>query len=118
MTLFASRARSDAVRSLDVHKLDRRSWRVTDSSRTGSPETRIVGFIERLRSDRYEVLWLTPPIGWAYFASFDSALEALEDRETFLGTIEASRDPAVEAARPLFRHRIVRRSTFRNARED
>ncbi len=73
---------------LDVVRVDRRCWRVSDPSIVASDHRRLTGFIERLDHDRYEVLWSGAPIGGAYVASFALALGALADRTDSGGATE------------------------------
>ena len=117
MTLFASR-RAPAVAAsvetatlLEVVRLDRTSWRISDSSIDASDPARIMGFIERLASDRFEVLLLVLPTGWAYVDTFGHALMAFSDRPRFEGQLEPQRDPDIEVPEPPLFHRIKRRST-------
>ena len=76
-----------------------------------SDPARIMGFIERLAHDRFEVLLMVAPTGWAYVDSFGYALVAFSDRSRFEGKLESQRDSDIEAPEPPLFHRIKRRST-------
>ena len=57
----------------------------------------LLGYVERLEHDRYEVLWLAAPVTWAFVASFEDALAAVADRTQVSGAIQPQRDPAIAA---------------------
>ena len=57
---------------LEVVRLSRTDWRVSERN---VPE-QLLGYIERQRADRYEVLWMTDPMHWGYAGSFEEALAA------------------------------------------
>ena len=80
-----------SVAVLHVVRLNRAEWRICDTARDEGDPLRLLGYIERLRRDEYEVLWLVPPVGWSYVSSFGSALAALGDRSRFDGEIVARR---------------------------
>ena len=80
-----------SVAVLEVIRLNRSEWRVSDSARSDGDPLRLLGYIERLSRDEYEVLWLVPPLGWSYVSSYGSALAALGDRSRFDGQIVARR---------------------------
>ncbi|NYF09015.1 hypothetical protein HDC94_000171 [Leifsonia sp. AK011] len=114
MSLFASRT-APAVPvatsvPLEVIRLDHSSWRISNSLIDPADHARIMGFIERLERDRFEVLLLTPPTGWAYVESFGLALSAFTNREHFQGEIEGQRDADIEPPEPSLFHRVKRRS--------
>lgn len=100
MTLFASRKaptpESPTVTPLEVIRLDRSTWRISNAAVDPSDPARIMGFIERLERERFEVLLLVLPIGWAYVENFGQALLAFSDRERFRGVIEPQREHALE----------------------
>lgn len=97
---------------LEVVRLDKTSWRVSDPSIDERGSARLLGYLERLARDRYEVLWLDSPVCWAYVASFKLALAALAARTEFSGVIEPERlpTPAVARAMGLPRYRRRERS--------
>lgn len=114
MTLFASRkapaAPANTSIPLEVIRLDHSSWRISNSLIDPSDPARIMGFIERLERDRFEVLLLTPPTGWAYVDTFGLALSAFTNREHFEGEIEGQRDADIDPPEPSLFHRVKRRS--------
>jgi hypothetical protein len=65
-------------------------WR---ASATGEPD-QLLGYIERQRGDRYEVLWMTDPMRWGYAGSFEEALAAFGDSSRFNGEIVEERESA------------------------
>lgn len=76
---------------LEVLRLARKEWRVSDTRfKDGEPD-RLLGFIERLSRFHYEVQWVGHTPGWAYMRSFDLALAALASRGEFDGTILSGR---------------------------
>ena len=104
MTLHEIHSLSNVAAGIEVIRLDRTAWRISNSFIDQGDPDRLLGYIERLESDRYEVLWLAPPISWAYVDSFELALAAVADRPHFSGTIEPERDQATRAgATALFR---------------
>ena len=108
MTLQETQAFSTKNGGLEIVRLDRTGWRVSDPTIDERDPRRLIGYIERLESNRYEVLWLVSPISWAYVDSFEHALTALEDRSHFPGTVEPQRDPTLTfshapASKPLRR---------------
>ncbi len=79
--------------ALEVIRLNRAEWRVSDLALPGGDPLRLLGYVERLARDEYEVLWIKPPLGWSYVSSFGGALAALADRRRFTGEIVARRAP-------------------------
>jgi hypothetical protein len=79
--------------SLEVVRLGRTEWRISDTS---EPE-RLLGYIERQRPRRFEVLWMTDPMRWGYAESFGEALVAFGDSARFTG--ETFLERAVPVAR-------------------
>lgn len=84
---------------LEVTRLDRTSWRVSDPSSVRQDADRLLGYIQCLERGRYEMLWMALPVGWAYVESFDEALAGIAHRADFGATILLDLDPA-EARRP------------------
>jgi hypothetical protein len=80
-------ARNQSVAGVELVRLGRTDWRVTDAAH---PD-RLLGYIERQRSGRFEVMWMTDPIRWGYAASFDDALAAFGDSVLFAGEISERR---------------------------
>lgn len=58
----------------------------------------LLGYVERLKRDRFEVLWVAEPIGWAYVESFDDALATIGDRAGFAGEIRVRREALAKAS--------------------
>jgi hypothetical protein len=100
--------------SLEVVKLGRTEWRISDAAEP----MRLLGFIERQRAGRFEVVWMSDPMRWGYADSFDAALLAFGDSARFTGEIAANRtlDADRDRASALFgsRRRIaaVHRATW------
>jgi hypothetical protein len=94
-------ARRQPFDGLDVVRLSRTDWRV---SKRAEPE-QLLGYIERQRGDRYEVLWMTDPMRWGYAPSFEDALVAFGDSARFTGEILAERAVSTASARPVRSHR-------------
>jgi hypothetical protein len=71
-----------ALSDLDVVRLSRTDWRV---SRAGTP-VQVLGYIERQRVDRYEIVWMTDPTRRGYATSFDDgSTMVLPARRTSVG---------------------------------
>jgi hypothetical protein len=102
MTILARGIVDPANDWLEVLRLDRKDWRISDARVEKSEPRRLLGYIERLRRDRYEILWLTEPVGWAYATSFDLALAAFAHRDQFAGTVSPQRDPSLAS---FYHHR-------------
>lgn len=104
MTLQEVRSLSNVTPGIEVIRLNRTNWRISKSSIDQSDSGRLLGYIERLDSDRYEALWLVAPMSWAYVESFELALAAVIDRPRFSGIIEPEHGPAPRAGNTaLFR---------------
>ena len=104
MTLQEIRPLSNVDAGIEVIRLHRTAWRISNSFIDEGEPGRLLGYIERLENDRYEVLWLAAPISWAYVDSFELALAAVTDRPHFSGIIEPERDLATGAGNTaLFR---------------
>jgi hypothetical protein len=72
---------------VSIVRLGRTDWRVSSAA---DPDE-LLGYIERQRSGRYEVVWMADPMRWGYVATFDEALSALRDSARFLGDVFAER---------------------------
>ena len=104
MTFHEASSLLESTAWLEVIRLDRTGWRISNSSIGQGDPDRLLGYIERLSSDRYEVLWLAAPISWAYVSSFELALAAVADRPHYSGIVEPERDPVTRAGNSaLFR---------------
>lgn len=84
--------------SLDVVRLARGEWRVSDAA---DPDI-LLGFIERQAAGRFEVVWMTDPMRWGYADSFDAALVAFGDSVRFSGEVLPQRARAVERGTDMF----------------
>jgi hypothetical protein len=73
--------------SIDVRRLGRSEWRISDASDL----ERVLGFIERQASDRFEIVLMSDPVRWAYVESFESALLAFGDSGRFGGELLSHR---------------------------
>lgn len=111
MTLHEAGSLVNGTAWLEVIRLNRTAWRISNSSISQGDPDRLLGYIERLSSDRFEVLWLGAPISWAYVTSFEVALAAVADRSQFSGIIEPERDPATRAANTALFRPLRRRQT-------
>lgn len=81
--------------SLEVVRLGRTEWRVSEASE----RAQLLGFIERQRRDRFEILWMSEPIRWGYAKTFDSAIVAFGDTASFTGEISLERSPLLPIQR-------------------
>lgn len=111
MTLHEAGSLVNGTAWPEVIRLNRTAWRISNSSISQGDPDRLLGYIERLSSDRFEVLWLGAPISWAYVTSFEVALAAVSDRSHFSGIIEPERDPATRAANTALFRPLRRRQT-------
>lgn len=109
MTLQEVRSPANSTVGLEVIRLDRTGWRISNSFIKDGVPGRLLGYIERLDRDRYEVLWIAAPISWAYVNSFELALAAVADRLQFNGIVEPERDPAARAGSIALFHPVRRR---------
>lgn len=80
--------------ALEVVRLGRTEWRVSEAS-----DRALLGFIERQRRDRFEILWMSEPLRWGYATTFDSALVAFGDTPNFTGEISPRRTPLLPMQR-------------------
>lgn len=80
-------AEASASLALEVDRLERGTWRVSDPEIDEYDSRRIVGYIERLSLHHFEVMWLAPPISWAYLGTFKLALAAISDRAVYGGVV-------------------------------
>ena len=104
MTLQEVRSLSHSTPGIEVIRLNRTAWRISNSSIDQGDSGRLLGYIERLANDRYEGPWLAAPISWAYVASFELALAAVTYRPHFRGIMGPEREPATRAGNTaLFR---------------
>jgi hypothetical protein len=97
-----------SVGAIELVRLGRTEWRVSDAS----DPARLLGYIERQRGDRFEVVWMTDPMRWGYAASFDDAVVAFADSLRFIGEVFEQRAPVVGRATSRSR---ARRATWLKA---
>jgi len=95
---------------LETTRLGFNDWRVSDSRIEPSEPTRLLGYIERLGRHRYEILWMSEPVGWAYVTTLRIALHAFANEEPFDGIIATERDPAALSATTISFRRKGRRT--------
>lgn len=81
--------------SLAIVRLGRAEWRVSDASDQGQ----LLGYVERLRTDRFELVWMSDPIRWGYTQTFDAALTAFADGDRFAGEVFPARVPVAQSSR-------------------
>jgi hypothetical protein len=78
----------------------------------------LLGYIDRQRAGRFEIVWMSDPMRWGYTATFDDAVVAFGDSSRFAGEILTQRADEVEphqlAAAAAMARRVVlpRRSTW------
>jgi hypothetical protein len=77
---------------LEVFHIGKNEWRVSDSRLEAGTDGRLLGFVERLSRDRYEVLWMTEPPRWAYVDSLARAMAAFGDDAGFIGMEVSERE--------------------------
>lgn len=101
--------------ALHVERVDRSTWRVSDPEIDEYDSRRIVGYIERLSLHHFEVMWLAPPIGWAYVSTFKLALTATSDRAGYDGVVYDERETVfVVSSTLMMRERRRRRPASQN----
>jgi hypothetical protein len=94
---------------VEIVRLGRGDWRVNDAAH---PD-RLLGYIERQRSGRFEVMWMTDPMRWGYAASFEEALAAFGESVLFVGEVferRATVEGQTRAGRPLRRTTWIKSS--------
>jgi hypothetical protein len=89
----ASRPRE--LGGLSIVRLGKTDWRVS----SGENAEDLLGYIERQRGGRFEVVWMTDPMRWGYAASFDEALLAFGDSVRFTGEVLDDRAQVVGSPR-------------------
>ncbi len=82
---------------LEIVRLGRAEWRISDARVDGPGSARLLGYVERLLRHRYEVVWMTDPIRWGYVETFDEAIAAFVDSSRFGGITATERDRNVRA---------------------
>jgi hypothetical protein len=101
---------------LEGVRLSRTDWRVSDARVPAAEPGYLLGYVERLLRDRYEILWMTDPMRWAYTDSLDAALKGLAEGARFTGSTQVDRD--IPALRAITRtpYRVHRRTSVAKTR--
>jgi hypothetical protein len=86
---------------LEVVRLGRHDWRVSDNTLEQGDPARLLGFIERLKRGYFEVLWISDPPEWAYTVSLATAVAALAGADSFVGVRRVNRDQSVRTVPAL-----------------
>jgi hypothetical protein len=84
---------------LEVLRVGKTDWRVSDSRHDVGSTGRILGFVERQGRDRFEILWMTEPPRWAYVHSLAEAIAALGNDIGFTGPDALERQEAPRKSR-------------------
>ena len=100
---------------LEVVRLGRTDWRVSDSRVESADPGRLVGFIEKLPPGRFELVWITYPIRWGYTDTLSAALSGMAEGVRFDGAI-TERDSSVSTSLSSPFRRIHRRAATENDR--
>jgi hypothetical protein len=108
MSWLLARRRMENPDWLEVVRLGRREWRVSDLRVAPGDSTRLLGYVERVSPRRYEVMWMGDPMKWGYVDSLAGALVGIAEVGRFTGTHVARRDEPLPRGRALV-HRIRRR---------
>ena len=102
---------------LEIVRVGRAEWRISDTRVDSFDSARLLGYVERLLRNRYELVWMTDPMRWGYVETFAEAIAGFEDSARFGGHISAERDRSVAIRPPSPLHRIRRRSSMRSTDE-
>jgi hypothetical protein len=97
---------------LEVIRLDRLDWRVSDLRVDQADAGHLLGYIERVHRDRYELFWIIDPVRWSYVKSFAAAVEGFADGRMLAGATQDERDGFVVTTAPApSRHALRSRAT-------
>jgi len=96
-------APSGTAEWVEVRSIGKTEWRVSDSRQEVGSTGHVLGFIEQLRRDRYELVWMTEPPRWAYVDSLADAVAAFGDDVDFVGAQLSDREVASRPRRGLKR---------------
>jgi hypothetical protein len=77
---------------LEVVRLGKCDWRVSDSRVDKADGARLLGYIEQIGRFHYELLRITDPLRWAYVESLAAATAAFIDNTTFRNETFAERE--------------------------
>lgn len=97
MTFQKMRYFSSYFIGLEMIHLNRIGSRVFNFSPCEGDASRLLGYVEVVKSDHDEVPWLATSINWADVESFELAPPAVADRPHFSNIVEPERDPATRA---------------------
>lgn len=97
---------------LEVIRLDRSDWRVSDLRAPVGDSARLLGYIEKVSARRFEIMWMGDRMKWGYVNSLAGALVGIALPEEFEGILESHREEPLPKGRALL-HRIRRRATAR-----
>ena len=102
---------------LEVIRLRRGEWRISDLRVDTTDSARLLGYVEKLVGNRFELVWMTDPMRWGYVETFVQAIAGFEDAARFSGHALAERDQSVSsrAWSPL---RRIRRRTISSGSPD
>jgi hypothetical protein len=92
--------RHPASSTLECIRLSPTDWRISEVSPVNGEPSRILGFIERYAKGRFEILWMSDPVRWAYVGTFDEALAAFDDSVRFTRSVFAERQIDQSPPRP------------------
>jgi len=94
---------------LEVIRLGRTDWRVSDAPIEMVDPGRLVGFVEKLPTGRFELLWTVYPIRWGYTDTLSSALLGMAEGPGFAGATY-DRDSTASTSLPSPFRRVRRRT--------
>src|ERR1700722_13318009 len=80
---------------LEVIRLGRSDWRVSDGRGLVGDPGRLLGYVERLGPRRFGGVGMGEPVRWGYVDSLGGALVGIAEPRHFTGTIEPRRDRPV-----------------------
>jgi len=95
---------------LEVVRLSRTDWRISDSRINAGESGRVLGYAEKLHHDRFEVVWITEPVRWAYTVRLHDALHGFTEGARFTGATQLTRDDSFGRPAPRVPHRVHRRT--------
>jgi hypothetical protein len=115
MSWLPVKRRTEYPEWLEVVRLDRTDWRVSDLRAPIGDSARLLGYVEKLSPRRYEVVWMGEQVKWGYVDSLSGALAGIAEAGRFTGTVAARRDRPEPQARALLhriRHRVGGRESI------
>jgi hypothetical protein len=114
MSWLPVKRRAEYPEWLEVIRLDRTDWRVSDLRAPIGDSARLLGYVEKLSARRFEVVWMGDPMRWGYVDSLGGALAGIAEAGRFTGTIAARRDRPLPQGKALL-HRIRHRVSAGNS---